>query len=608
MILEKISKPLIQLIINEKINKNQFGFRPKSDCGLAKAMIYYKAKQHKYNKALLIDIKKAYDTVDLEILKHIINEEYENPNKKQLLINFIKIYQGLILIINGDKINTTRGLPQGSAPSPIFFNLYINRVLEKLSRIKEIHIQAYADDIIILGNNLEYVQKAYDEIKQEIKKLSLEINPEKCELISEEEKDVIKDKGANEETIIITAKKHAKYLGQIINEEGIPTKDTKNISFGYIASVIKRDGSLTKIAKIRIFQTYMRSKINHLIPMIVLSGGVNELWKTIRRFIFVHLLEFSTLPRESASAFKLGFYEIIIRPVKKLIERNYSFTNNKEENEMLNECLIIAFKNWLVQEPKHTDKIRNVILNNIEKKTNTSVEEFDKLLSEEYSERLFRNHEINKEIVKKLKIVKSPSLITIISNEPEHEIRARLVKYNNTTDTEKKDDIRNKIIEKILKIKIAIEYLKNHNDNNDNDINKNNINLNELIIDYTIKEIKIKKEWTELKEQWIENIKDFVNKLISINNNKSEENIITSDIYILITKLRERIGSTKKEKVNELEIAIEIEEQNDVIKKYKAKINDKNNENQNKKLGRPPKKNQTLNNQIKITDFFNNKI
>jgi len=68
----------------------------------------------------------------------------------------------------------------------------------------------------------------------------------------------------------------------------------------------------------------MRSRINHLIPMIVLTDGVSQLWKTVRKFIFEHLLEYNTLPRESASAFKLGYYEIIIRPVKKLIERNFS--------------------------------------------------------------------------------------------------------------------------------------------------------------------------------------------------------------------------------------------------------------------------------------------
>ena len=127
-----------------------------------------------------------------------------------------------------------------------------------------------------MGNNLEHIQKEYEEVKQEIKKLSLEVNPEKCELISEEEKDVIKDREMNKESKMIIAKKQAKYLGQMINEEGIPTQDTKNISFGYIASIIRRDGSLTKIAKIRIFQTYMRSQIvetiktqykNHMNPV-----------------------------------------------------------------------------------------------------------------------------------------------------------------------------------------------------------------------------------------------------------------------------------------------------------------------------------------------------
>ena len=60
----------------------------------------------------------------------------------------------------------------------------------------------------------------------------------------------------------------------------------------------------------------MRSKINHLIPMIALAGEIEKLWKTIREIIFKDLIEYSTLPRESASAFGLGYYEIIVRKLR----------------------------------------------------------------------------------------------------------------------------------------------------------------------------------------------------------------------------------------------------------------------------------------------------
>ena len=68
-------------------------------------------------------------------------------------------------------------------------------------------------------------------------------------------------------------------------------------------NIISKYGELTKIAKIRIFLIYMKSKINHLIPLIAITGGIEDLWKTIRKIVFNTLLEHSTLPRESASAF-----------------------------------------------------------------------------------------------------------------------------------------------------------------------------------------------------------------------------------------------------------------------------------------------------------------
>ena len=75
----------ITIRIQEELNSNQFGFRQKSDCGLTKAMIFYKAKKYNYEKALLIDIQKAYNSVNLDILTDIIEKTFNNTGKKKIL-------------------------------------------------------------------------------------------------------------------------------------------------------------------------------------------------------------------------------------------------------------------------------------------------------------------------------------------------------------------------------------------------------------------------------------------------------------------------------------------------------------------------------------------
>ena len=157
--------------------------------------------------------------------------------------------------------------------------------------------------------------------------LNLKINIKKCELISDNVEDKISDKNNK---LVILPTEETKYLGQIINSQGIATTNIKNINFGPLINAINRQGQLTRIAKIRIFQIFMKSRINHLIPLISITGGINELWKNIRKIIFRYLLEYSTLPRESASSFGLGFYEIIIRPVLKFIKRNTEYTKNSD--------------------------------------------------------------------------------------------------------------------------------------------------------------------------------------------------------------------------------------------------------------------------------------
>ena len=185
---------------------------------------------------------------------------------------------------------------------------------------------------------METLQIGFDTVKTLYKELNLKINSNKCELISEVKEDSIND---IENNIKINSQSSAKYLGQIINQNGIT--GINKVNFGRFLNIISKTGNLTRIAKIRLFHLFMKSKINHLIPLIEITGGIKDQWKSIRKIIFTNLWEYSTTPRESASSFRLGFYDIIIRPILKLIKRNKEYVNNPEEDEILKNVIYLNF-------------------------------------------------------------------------------------------------------------------------------------------------------------------------------------------------------------------------------------------------------------------------
>ena len=155
--------------INTELEKNY-------STNTAKIAMYYKAIKDKYDKIILIDLKKAFDMVDRKIIKNIIENKIENQIIKKITLNIIELYDTININIEGNDIYSTRGMPQGSARGPLFFCMYIDEILDNINKIDNIHCQAYIDDIVLLSNDKQLLKDSFENIIQDLTKLKMELN------------------------------------------------------------------------------------------------------------------------------------------------------------------------------------------------------------------------------------------------------------------------------------------------------------------------------------------------------------------------------------------------------------------------------------------------
>lgn len=274
-ILEHFILKRLKLFVN--INDRQHGFR--ANHSTSSAILILKETISAYlNKnsdlfTSFLDLSKAFDKVNHKILfDKLINLQLPN-----YLVNIIVyIYENQSACVKhkesfSDSWSIDFGVRQGGILSPLLFSIYINDLIEKISKSKigaklglfYSNIICYADDIVLLSPSIPGLQILLDMIDEELLNLKLSINVKKSVILrflSNASKN-----GCNYKPklfvsgIELTVVDKMKYLGVIINSNFNENDDIyrlRNNFFNKFNMILRKFNSLDVNAFMTLFKSY----------------------------------------------------------------------------------------------------------------------------------------------------------------------------------------------------------------------------------------------------------------------------------------------------------------------------------------------------------------
>ena len=255
-----------------RFEPNSYGFRPGRSCQDAVEAIF-SAIRLKPKYVLDADIAKCFDRIDHEALLRKINTF---PTIRRQIRAWLKAG------VMDDKqlFPTSEGTPQGGVISPLLANIALHGMEERVKQYAEtlptrsgwgkrdnrnsLSLIRYADDFVILHENITVVQRCQEIISEWLKGMGLELKPSKTRLAHtlnpcEQEKPGFDFLGFTIQQLP-TGKYHSKQGFKTIIT---PSKQKQKVHYDQIASVIEAHKATPQAALISRLNPIIRGWANY---------------------------------------------------------------------------------------------------------------------------------------------------------------------------------------------------------------------------------------------------------------------------------------------------------------------------------------------------------
>ncbi len=177
-VIQQAITQVLSPIFDPDFSDCSFGFRPgKSAHGAVKKVQSYVVSGYGY--AVDLDLEKFFDTVNHDILMHLVGRKVRDKKVLRLIGRYLRAG---ILDKEGNNLPTVVGTPQGGPLSPLLSNILLDQFDKELER-RKLLFSRYADDAIILVRNQHEGSRLLSEVSSFLsRKLKLIVNEEKSKV------------------------------------------------------------------------------------------------------------------------------------------------------------------------------------------------------------------------------------------------------------------------------------------------------------------------------------------------------------------------------------------------------------------------------------------
>ena len=272
---------------NGLLSEEQNGFRSdrrgEDNLFIVRELMERCKRENKRSYFAFLDIEKAYDRVNREILCKVLNKCGVSGKVVRIISSMYTDTRAKYMIgdIETDWVYSKRGVRQGCILSPLLFSLYTEELILKVKRLglgmevgnERLSILLYADDVIIMSECAIELQAMLNAVS--------EYSNDFCVSFSEAKSKVIVINGMEEDVdrewqiggISVKRTKEYKYLGVTLTESG-----SEKIMDDKVCKANQWYGRLASVARIRANKYEVLRELWKTVAVPNLLYGMNVLY------------------------------------------------------------------------------------------------------------------------------------------------------------------------------------------------------------------------------------------------------------------------------------------------------------------------------------------